>query len=98
MARGFKTGGRKKGTSNKRTKQLFDLIQEKYPDFDPLEAMIDIIQSPYTSSYLKAYCIKAILPYMHARRKPEPPAEKPKQSDQKPKGWKNRSSIDFRNY
>jgi len=70
MAQGFKTGGRKKGTPNKRTTDLLKIIEEKYPDFDPVLAMIEIIKAPYTSNAVRAYCIKAVLPYFYPKRKP----------------------------
>ena len=69
MAQGFKTGGRRKGTPNKRTDKLFKLLQEKYPDFDPVVSLVDIINDPYTSRALHAYCIRAILPYYYPKRK-----------------------------
>jgi len=37
-----KTGGRKKGTPNKEKQELLDMIQEKFPDYHPLLAMVEI--------------------------------------------------------
>lgn len=42
MAKGKKTGGRQKGTSNKDKQELIDMIQEKYPDYHPLIALTEI--------------------------------------------------------
>lgn len=37
-----KTGGRKKGTPNKDKQDLLDMIQDKFPDYHPLLAMVEI--------------------------------------------------------
>ncbi len=42
MAKGKKTGGRVKGTSNKDKQELIDMIQAEYPDYHPLLALAEI--------------------------------------------------------
>jgi hypothetical protein len=39
MATGFKSGGRIKGTPNKKSSELCELIAEKLPDYDPVLSM-----------------------------------------------------------
>lgn len=42
MALGEKTGGRQKGTPNRERRELLELLQEKYPGYDPVIAMAEI--------------------------------------------------------
>ncbi len=48
MAKGKKTGGRTKGTSNKDKQELIDMIQEEYPDYHPLLALAKIANTDIT--------------------------------------------------
>ena len=40
--KGKKTGGRIKGTPNKNSSQLVQLIAERYPNYHPVVALVDI--------------------------------------------------------
>lgn len=42
MAKGIKTGGRKAGTPNRERKDLLELMNEKYPNYHPVIAMVKI--------------------------------------------------------
>jgi len=53
MPRGFKAGGRKKGTPNKKTQTLQELIEEYYPSFDPILELIEISQQEDLQNDLK---------------------------------------------
>lgn len=61
--------GRKKGTPNKRTKNLIELIESKYPDFDPIISLIEISQDIETPLDIKVNCLKEIAKYIHPQRK-----------------------------
>ena len=64
-----KTGGRKKGTPNKRTKVLQEMIESEYPNFDPIISLISISLDKKTPLDIKVTCLKEISKYMHAQRK-----------------------------
>ena len=61
--------GRKKGTPNKRTKNLIELIESKYPKFDPVISLIEIAIDNETPLDLKVNCLKEIAKYIHPQRK-----------------------------
>lgn len=42
MPKGFKAGGRTKGTPNKKTANLKELIEQNYEGFDPIIELIAI--------------------------------------------------------
>ena len=42
MAKGFKTGGRTKGTANKDKQALRERLSSLYPDYDPILAMVEM--------------------------------------------------------
>lgn len=67
--KGERRGGRIKGTPNKRTQDLIDLIQEKYPDFDPILSLIDISLNDDTPLDIKVTCLKEVAKYIHPQRK-----------------------------
>ena len=42
MAKGFKTGGRTKGTPNRDKQALRERLSSLYPDYDPILAMVEM--------------------------------------------------------
>jgi len=69
MPQGFKAGGRKKGTPNKKTQNLMELIEEKHKGFDPVLEMINIYMDNATPTDLKVNILKDITPYIYPKRK-----------------------------
>lgn len=69
MAYGKKTGGRQKGTPNKDTKALQDRIAERYPGWDPVEAMAEIAQDDKNDVMIRLAALKEIAQYIHPKRK-----------------------------
>src|SRR5690242_2512984 len=67
MAKGYKTGGRKKGTKNKRT---FETELRGSGEL-PLDYMLRIMRDETKPLELRAEMAKAAAPYCHARRAPE---------------------------
>lgn len=71
MAVGTKTGGRKKGTPNRRTvarRQGVDELLERY-DYNPLEAMIAEASDPSVEPEVRRALHAAIVPYVYPRLK-----------------------------
>ena len=64
-----KTGGREKGTPNKKKQELIDRIEEKYPNYDPLLSLVAIGNDPETPLELKVTCHKEVAKYIHPQRK-----------------------------
>ena len=72
MPKGFKTGGRQKGTKNKRTLTLERLgINPDANGLLPLEFMLTLMRDGNKPDELRAEMAKAAAPYLHARRAPE---------------------------
>ena len=69
MAYGKKTGGRQKGTPNKDPKALQDRIAERYPGWDPVEAMAEIAQDDKNDVMIRLAALKEIAQYIHPKRK-----------------------------
>jgi hypothetical protein len=63
-----KTGGRKKGTKNKRTIALEQAAKEGNT---PLQFMLDTMRDDKVDMALRCDMAKAAAPYLHARRAPE---------------------------
>lgn len=64
-----KTGGRQKGTPNKRTKELIAAIEEVCPNYDPVVAMAKIANDANQDPNLRIQCHKEVAQYVHAKRK-----------------------------
>ena len=64
-----KTGGRQKGTPNKRTQALIAAINEVCPDYDPVIAMAVIANDEGQDLSLRVQCHKEVAQYIHAKRK-----------------------------
>ena len=62
-----KTGGRKKGSRNKRT----IAIEKGVEGALPLDFMLKVMRDPKKSIELRCEMAKAAAPYLHARRVPE---------------------------
>ncbi len=62
---GQKTGGRKKGTPNKKT---MDLI-ERMGDYNPLEALLNIAQDDDTPTDIKVKINIDLMGYIYPKRK-----------------------------
>jgi hypothetical protein len=71
--KGKKTGGRKKGSKNKRTK-LLDAQAAK--GILPLDYMLKVMRNPKAPPLRRDDLAKAAAPYLHARRAPEDKAGK----------------------
>ena len=65
MANGYKTGGRQKGTPNKKTREF----QEILGDYNPLEALLKIIQNEETPLEIRNKINLDLLAYMYPKRK-----------------------------
>jgi len=69
MAYGYKTGGRRKGTPNKRTNELERQIKKHCRGFNPVVEMIKLYQDEDTPPELKVYLLREITPYLFPKRK-----------------------------
>lgn len=64
-----KTGGRKKGTLNKDKNALRDMIAEKYPDYHPVMAMVEIANDNDNDIVMRANMHKEVAMYIESKRK-----------------------------
>jgi hypothetical protein len=71
MAKGKKTGGRKRGTKNKvnRVAELRKAVEAS--GMTPLEFMLEVMRDETVPLELRCEMAKASAPYLHARRAPE---------------------------
>lgn len=67
MAQGMKTGGRKKGTPNKRTQELQDRLAEL--DCDPVEGMARLAMDPNNNPELRGRMYSELAQYVYPKRK-----------------------------
>jgi hypothetical protein len=65
MARGFKTGGRKKGTANKVTSELKEAIAASGET--PLDYMLQVMRDPDADPNRRDDMARAAAPYLHPR-------------------------------
>jgi hypothetical protein len=65
MARGFRTGGRQKGTPNKRTQEMLDEISSTGEM--PLEYTIRVMRDPEADAQRRDKMAQTAAPYLHAR-------------------------------
>lgn len=80
MAAGYKTGGRRLGTPNKRTDDLAARL--KALKCDPVGGLVSLATDPATEPALKARCFIELLAYLHPKRKAvEVSVEPPKPPD-----------------
>lgn len=64
MARGFKTGGRMPGTPNANKKELSTMILEKYPNYHPVMALVDIANNSELDIILRFQANKEVAKYL----------------------------------
>src|SRR5215510_8621978 len=67
MAKGFKTGGRLKGTPNKRTQDLTERLAEL--GCDPVEGMAKLAMDPNNSPDLKGRMYAELAQYVYPKRR-----------------------------
>ena len=64
MARGFKTGGRQKGTPNKLTREVRERMMQGET---PLDYMIRVMRDETADISRRDWAAQAAAPYLHAR-------------------------------
>jgi len=64
-----KTGGRKKGTKNKKVLGIQEIINRNYNGFDVVEKMIEVLHTRKLSNDQQLAYMKEIAQYTHAKRK-----------------------------
>ena len=67
MARGYKSGGRRAGTPNKRTQELSERLEEL--GCDPVDGLARIAQDESASLELRARCYSDLMQYVYPRRR-----------------------------
>ena len=67
MAKGFKTGGRTKGTPNRDKQALRELLSSLYPDYDPILAMVEMANDEALEPSMRLDCHKTIANYIHPK-------------------------------
>ena len=67
--RGKKTGGRRPGSRNRRTKELDE--KAKKGGLLPLDYMLEVLRDTEQPALMRQDMAKAAAPYLHARRAPE---------------------------
>jgi len=65
--RGMKTGGRQKGTPNRRTQQLIERLEEL--DVDPVEGLAQILKEPTVTADTRRAIYLELLQYLFPKRK-----------------------------
>jgi hypothetical protein len=60
-----RTGGRKKGTPNKRTKKIFDMVKDKG---DPVAFMLDAMNNEELDFSARMDAAKAVAPYTNRKQ------------------------------
>ena len=74
MALGYKTGGRQKGTPNKNRAALLTKLDEVFPSYDPLLALVEIAQDPETDLSMRVDCHKTLASYIYPKMRATEPA------------------------
>lgn len=67
MALGYKTGGRQKGTPNKNRAALIAKLDDAFPSYDPLLALVEIAQDPETDLSMRVDCHKTLASYIYPK-------------------------------
>jgi len=65
----FRGAGQKPGTPNKKTNDIIELINIRYPNFNPILSMIKISQDQNIDINIRVSCLKEISNYMFPKRK-----------------------------
>ena len=74
MALGYKTGGRQKGTPNKNRAALIAKLDDAFPSYDPLLALVEIAQDPETDQSMRVDCHKTLASYIYPKMRTAEPA------------------------
>ena len=74
MALGYKTGGRQKGTPNKNRAALMAKLDDAFPSYDPLLALVEIAQDPETDLTMRVDCHKTLASYIYPKMRTVEPA------------------------
>ncbi len=69
MAVGKKTGGRQKGTTNKDKQILLDRINQKYPNYCPVEALCEIATTMDNEINIRLAASKEVAQYIYPKLK-----------------------------
>jgi hypothetical protein len=69
MAKGKKTGGRQPGSLNMERRSLIERINEKYPDYDPVFALIEIARDKKLAVNIRLQANKEVAKYVHPQLK-----------------------------
>ena len=67
MAKGYKTGGRIKGTPNRDKQALRERLSSLYPDYDPILAMVEMANDEALEPSMRLDCHKTIANYIHPK-------------------------------
>ena len=67
MALGYKTGGRQKGTPNKNRAALLAKLEDSFPTYDPLLALVEIAQDTETDLSMRVDCHKTLASYIYPK-------------------------------
>ena len=67
MALGHKTGGRKAGTPNRKSREISELLESL--GHNPIEAMVHIATDPEASLELRGRMNSELAPYVYPKRK-----------------------------
>ena len=73
MALGYKTGGRQKGTPNKNRTALLAKLDDSFPNYDPLLALVEIAQDPETDLSMRVDCHKTLASYIYPKMRTAEP-------------------------
>ena len=74
MALGYKTGGRQKGIPNKNRAALLTKLDEAFPSYDPLLALVEIAQDPGVELSMRVDCHKTLASYIYPKMRTAEPA------------------------
>ena len=67
MAKGFKTGGRTKGTPNRDKQVLRDRLSSSHPEYDPILAMVEMANDESLEPSMRLDCHKTVANYIHPK-------------------------------
>lgn len=67
MAKGTKTGGRVKGTPNKRTQEIQSILAEKPDGEMPKDFLLRMMRDKAQDHRLRVQCAQAVAPYCHSK-------------------------------
>ena len=67
MALGYKTGGRQKGTPNKNRAALLAKLEDSFPTYDPLLALVEIAQDASVDLSVRLDCHKTLANYLYPK-------------------------------